>query len=456
MHIFRKTALPLVLAAVVITLSACSGVKQSLTAERPRDEAFRTTLKKDLSSINVPIETSAEEISRALNQSIRKELYKGSTKVRGLTVTADVLKNGPIVVSAADDFLYFTVPITMKLGYSMFETQAIPFKLKFKANARISPDWKLNAEIYYVGLSDLLAEEIGIGPISIKPRSIVEGVTQPVQKVLSDLISWKLNEMFPLKSQVAKVWNTAYKPVLVDRTYSAWLKLTPLEIMLFPLSAQNNKIRLSVGINSYADLVVGPEPAPQTPAPVPNLKLVNTFDRSFRIALHTDLFYKDILKIVSPLLLNKEFTSDGRTIVIKSLDLYGNGEKIVVKVETKGALDGVIYLTGRPRFDLKTNIFSVEDVDFDLQSQDLLLQSADWFLHGTIRSKIQEKLSLDLTQRVEQTREMARKAIAQVQLADHVLLKGSIKALNFSDLMVQKDSISIQVYTEGESAILFQ
>ena len=47
-------------------------------------------------------------------------------------------------------------------------------------------------------------------------------------------------------------------------------------------------------------------------------------------------------------------------------------------------------------------------------------------------------------------------AIAQVQLADHVLLKGSIKALNFSDLMVQKDSISIQVYTEGESAILFQ
>src|SRR6185369_9997108 len=205
MHIFRKTALPLVLAAVVITLSACSGVKQSLTAERPRDEAFRTTLKKDLSSINVPIETSAEEISRALNQSIRKELYKGSTKVRGLTVTADVLKNGPIVVSAADDFLYFTVPITMKLGYSMFETQAIPCKLKFKANARISPDWKLNAEIYYVGLSDLLAEEIGIGPISIKPRSIAEGITQPVQKVLSDLISWKLNEMFPLKSQVAKV-----------------------------------------------------------------------------------------------------------------------------------------------------------------------------------------------------------------------------------------------------------
>jgi hypothetical protein len=454
MHILKNTALPLVLAALGLALSGCAGTKPSLTANAPREEAFRTELKKEVSILNVPIETTSDEISKALNQSIRKDLYKGATGTRGLT--AEILRNGQIAVSASDNFLYFTVPITMKLGYSLFETQAIPFKLKFKASAKITPDWKVNAEIYYAGLSDLLVEEIGVGPLKLKPRSIAEGITQPVQKVLSDLISWRLNEMFPLKGEIVKVWNTAYKPVLVDKNYSAWLRLTPQEVMLFPLSAQNNKVKLSVGISSYADLTVGPEPAAKTPAPLPNLKLLNSFDRSFRIALHSDLFYKDILNIISPMLLNKEFTSDGRTIVIKSLELYGNGEKIVVKVETKGALEGVLYLTGRPRFDMKTNIFSVEDVDFDLQTQDLLLTSADWLLHGTIKGKIQEKLRVDLTERVEQVREMARKAIAQVQLADHVLLKGSIKTLNFSDLLVQRDRISIQVYTDGESAIILQ
>ena len=125
-------------------------------------------------------------------------------------------------------------------------------------------------------------------------------------------------------------------------------------------------------------------------------------------------------------------------------------------METKGSLDGVFYLTGKPRFDPRTNIFSVEDVDFDMQTRSLLLQSADWFLHSMIKSRIQEKLNMDLTQRLEQSREMARKAIAQVQLADHVLLKGDIKTLQFSDVLVQKDKISIQVYTEGESAIFFQ
>ncbi|ABQ24342.1 DUF4403 family protein [Geotalea uraniireducens] len=454
MYLLKKTFLPLVLASLALTLSACSGVNPSLTAERPRDEAFRMVLKKEMSSLNVPIEASSDELGKALNQTIRKELYKGSTKTRGLT--ADIVRNGPIAVSAADNYLYFTLPITMSLSYGMFETPTIPLKLKFKANARITPDWKLNTDIYYLGLSDLLAEDIGIGPLSIKPRSIVEGITQPLQKVLSDLISKKINDMFPLKTRIAKVWNAAQKPVLLDRNYNAWLNLTPREVMLYPLYAQNNRVKLSVGINSFAELVVGPEPAAKPPVPLPNLKLVNTIDRNFRIAMNADLFYKDILKIASPLLLNKEFNSDGKTIVIKDLDLYGNGDKFVVKLETKGSLDGVFYLTGKPRFDPQTNIFSVEDVDFDMQTQSLLLQSADWFLHGTIKSMIQEKLNMDLTQRLEQSREMARKAIAQVQLADHVLLKGNIKTLKFSDVLVQKDKISIQVYTEGESAVFFQ
>jgi hypothetical protein len=454
MNLQKKTLSLLVLALLMVTLSACAGVKPSLTAERPKDEAFRTALKQEMSSLNVSIEASTDDLGKTLNQTVRKELYKGSTRTRGLT--ADIVRNGPITVSAADNFLYFTLPISMSLSYGMFETPVIALKLKFKANARITPDWKVNTEIYYLGLSDLLAEETGIGPISIKPRSIVEGITQPVQKVLSDLISRKINEMFSLKAQIANVWNAAQKPVLLDRTYNAWLKLTPREIMLSPLYAQNNRVKVSVGINSFAELVVGPEPAAQPPVPLPNLKLVNSFDKSFRIALNADLFYKDILTVASPLLLNKEFNSDGRTIVIKALDLYGNGDKFVVKVETKGSLEGVFYLTGKPRFDPRTNIFSVEDVDFDMQTESLLLQSADWFLHSVIKSRIQEKLNMDLTQRLEQTREMAQKAIEQVQLADHVLLKGNIKSLKFSDALVQKDRISIQVYTEGESAIYFQ
>jgi Domain of unknown function (DUF4403) len=455
MKLLRTTLALLVPALlVVVSFTACSGVTQSLTAERPRGEMSRTSLKQELSCLNVPIEATTNDFGKVLNQSIRQKLYKGSTGTRGMT--ADIVRNGLIAVSAADNHLYITLPISMTLGYGMFETPAMCFTLRFKATARLTPDWKLQTDIQYLGLSDLMAEETNIGPISLRPRSIVEGITQPVQQQLSDLISTRVNEMFPLKARIAEVWNAAQKSVLLDRNYNAWLQLTPREVMISPLFAQANRVWVIVGINAFAELVVGPEPAARPPVPLPALKPAATFDKHFRLALNADLFYRDLIAATSSMLLDKKFDSDGKSITIKAFDIYGNGDRLVVEVETKGSLDGVIYLTCKPGFDPRTNTFFVDDLDFDLRTESLLAQSADWLLHGAFRSMIREKLNMDLTQRLEKFRELARKAIAQVQLADHILLKGDIKTLKFNDVLVQKDRISIQVYTEGESAIYFQ
>jgi hypothetical protein len=438
---------------LAISICSCAGARP-LTAERPRDEVFRTELKKEISTINIPIEASTDELSRVLNMTVRKELYKGSTKTKGLA--ADILRNGPITVSAADNYIYVTLPVAMSLSYGMFETAAIPLKLKFKIRAAITPDWRLHTEIYYLGLSDPLAEVVGIGPLSFRPRSIVEGITQPVQKVLSDLVAQKINDLLPLKAQVAEVWNRAQKPLLLDKNYNAWLKLTPRDVMLYPLYAQENRMRMSVGISTFAEVVIGPEPAAQPQFPLPILKPANTFDKSFRIALNADLPYKDLRAAAVPLLLNKSFDSDGRSIVIKDFDLYGNGDKLVVKLQIQGSLDGVFYLTARPAFNRETNMFSLEDVDFDMQTQSLLLQSADWFLHGSIRSMIHDKINMNMTEQLERYRQMAGKALARLQLVEHVFLKGDMKNLKFNDMIVQKDKISIQLYTEGEAGVFFQ
>lgn len=446
----------IVLIAVLLSAVALSSYAEetSVTAEKPVTEAFRAALNKETSTLNIPIEMTTDELAKVLNRSINKELYKGSTKSKGLS--ADIMKNGPIVISAADNFLYITVPVTMTLSYSMFETKPIPLKLKFRISANVTPDWRIRTDIFYMGVSDLLAEDIGVGPLSFKPRTIVEGITQPVQKILSDLITHKTNELLPLKTEITKVWNSSQKPILLDRNYKTWLVLTPREVMLFPLHAQSNRVKLSVGIHTIAEVVIGPEPVAMPLRPLPNLKLVSTFDKTFRIALNTDIFYKDLRIVAAPLLLNKQFDSDGKSVLIKDFDLYGNGDKLVVKLVTQGSLDGVIYLTAKPVFNTETKVFSVEDVDFDMQTQNLLLASADWLLHGVFRSIIQDKLNMNLTQQLEQSRQVAAKALTRLQLMEKLFLKCDIRNLKFKDVVVQQDKISIQVYTEGESAIFFQ
>lgn len=450
----RSFLLSAILFLLAPSVTSAYAEEQTLTAEKPALESFRTALNRETSTLNIPVEMTTAELAKIINSSIGKELYKGSTKTKG--VSTDVMRNGPIVISAVDNYLYITLPISMSFSYSMFETQPLSMKLKFRATASVTPDWRIQTDVFYLGVSDLLAEEVRVGPLSFKPRSIVDVITRPVQKLISDLVAQKINEQLPLKTQVAKVWDTAQSPILLDKTYKAWLRLTPREVMLFPLNAQNNRVKLSLGISTFAEVVVGPEPAAQAKRPLPNLKLVNTFDKTFRIALNADIFYKDLRAVAAPLLLNKQFDSDGKNVTIKDFDLSGNGDKLVVKLETLGSLDGIVYLTAKPVFNAQTNVFSVEDVDFDLQTQSMLLKSAAWFLHGTIRGIIQEKLNMNLTQQLEQSRQMAAKALNRMQLMDHVFLKSDIKNLKLKDVLVQQDKISIQVYTEGESAILFQ
>ncbi len=439
----------------MLCLSACAGGAAhtgSLVAEKPPEEPFRTALKQEPSHLNVTLEASDRELSDTLNRLTPHELYRGSTGTNGLT--AVVLRNGPLQVVAADNFIHLTVPIALTLRYGIFEAPPLTAKLSFKITASVTPDWKVHALVYYTGLSDLLAEEVRIGPFSFRPRHIVDGITQPVQRVLADLIAWRLNERFPLRPEVLKIWNAAQRPILLDRQYRAWLTLTPHEALLYPLYAQHHLIRLGVGLTTFADLVVGPEPAAHPPVPLPNLLQERGGDRTFRVALQTDLYYKDLLAVAAPLLLNKEFSSDGRHVVLKRMELYGSGNHLVIRLETTGSLDGVLYLTCRPAFNPRTNIFSVEDLEFDLQTRSMLLKTADWFLHGAIRRAIQERLNLDLSQRLEQARAMANKALTRVSLGGNLFLNGTVTSISLHDVLVQRDKLSIQLYTEGTSGIV--
>jgi len=445
----------LVVCVIGTTACAAGAVVSQIVAAQPSAEAQHRVLKKELSSVNMVLEASDQDLRDTLNRLVPRELYQGATAIRGLT--ARMLRDGSMQVQAADNFIYLTVPVAVYFGYGMFETLPFKTKLRFRVSATVRPDWQLDPVIHYTGLSDALVDEIGIGPLSIKPRSMVEELTRPVQGMLTAQVARKLQERFPLHDRAEKVWRAAQKPILLDKQYRTWLLLDPQEAFFYPLYAQRGQLRLGVGLRSYAELVVGPEPAVRSGVtPLPNLKPAFGQDRRFRVALHTDLFYRDLLEIVSPLLLDKEFTGEGRRVVVKGIELYGNGDRLVIRLVTTGSLEGVLYLTCRPVFNPQTNQFSVEDVEFDLQTTSLLLATAEWFLHGTIREAIQERLNMDLSTRVQQAREMAARALARVQLAEGLYLVGNVSEMRLHDVLVQQNKLSIQIYSEGESSVVLR
>jgi hypothetical protein len=401
------------------------------------------------SSVNLSVMASTTDLAAIVNQSLPRELYKGQG---GLGTSVTVLRTGPVVVTASDNFLYLTLPVQLTFGYAMYESYPLKAGLKFKARVNVTPDWRLKTELYYTGLSDGLAESFKVGPLSLKPKTAVEAISQPVQRLLAPIIDNKVNDSVQLKAKIAPLWLNAFNPTLVSKEFSAWLKLTPEKIVMSPLLAANNQIQLSIGLITGAEITVGPKPAAAPARALPPVQQLSSFDKNFNVLLGTDIFFADLTNALKPVLLDKTFGED-KKITVKGFELKGLDGRLVVALTATGDFDGQLLIQAKPTYNAQTNALTFENVDFDTKNAGWLISAGSWLFSSKIRNTIKSKLDSTVLEQVEQSRLKASAALSSVQLADHVKLSGAVKSLHLGEANVLDDRLSLQIVAQGEASV---
>ena len=404
------------------------------------------------SSINLSVEASAADLAAIMNQFLPKELYKGQG---GLGTSVTVLRAGPVTVAAKENFIFISLPVQLTFRYAIYESYPFRTDLKFKGRVNVTSDWRLKTDLYYTGLSDNLADTFELGPVSLKPKSMVEDIIQPVQKLLAPFIDAKVNESIRLREKIAPLWNNAFSPILINKEFSTWLKLTPERIAMTPLSAMNNQIRLSIGLITGAEITVGPKPAAAPAKALPPVQVLPNFDKSFHIRLISDIFYADLVTALTPVLIDKTF-GDDKKITIKKINLKGDDGRLAIIITAAGEFNGELTLYAKPVYHPQNNALVFEDVDFDTKHAGWLIGTGGWLFHSTIRNTIKAKLDAAIVEQLENARLKASSALSAAQIADHVKLAGTVKSLSLGEATVLSDRLSIHVIAQGESSVVLK
>jgi hypothetical protein len=395
------------------------------------------------------VETTAADLAAMINRSLPNELFKGEG---GLGTSVTVLRTGPIAVTAADNFVYLTLPVQLTFSYALYVSYPLRAGLRFKAKVDVTPDWRLKTELYYTGLSDNLADTFELGPLSLKPKSMVENIAQPVLRLLAPIIDAKVNDSVRLRAKVAPLWQNAFSPTLVSKEFSAWLKLAPEKIVMSPLITANNRILLSIGVITAAEVTVGPKPAAAPVKPLPPVQHLSAFDKSFHVLLAADIFFVDLVTALNPVLLDKTFGKD-RKITIKSFNLKGEEGRLVIFLTATGDFDGELTLLAKPVYNPGNNTLTFEDVDFDTRNAGWLTTTESWLFSSTIRSTIKEKLDAAVVEQLEKARLKASSALSSVQLGEHARLAGTVASLSLGEASVLNDRLSVNVIAQGETSV---
>ncbi|MBW4057040.1 MAG: DUF4403 family protein [Proteobacteria bacterium] len=401
------------------------------------------------STINLKIEASAADLGNLLNKSVKKDLFKGQG---GFGTSVEILRAGPIAVTAANDFVYLSIPVQLTFGYGMFTTGPLKTDLRFKAKITVMPNWRLKTELYYTGLSDGLSDSLRLGVVTVNPKSLVEDVTLPVQRLLAPIIDIKLNDTVRLRDKIAPLWHDAFTPILVDKKFSAWLELSPEKIVMSPLSATNNRLRVSIGLVTAAEIIIGPKPASLPARPLPQIQQLANFDNQFHIQLTANIFFSDLVTALNPILLNQTF-GDDKKITIRSFNLKSKEGKLVIELSSTGDFDGELTLITKPIYNPQSNSFTFDNVEFDTRHAGFLVGVGGWLFNGTIRNVIKEKLNATIVDQLASVRLKASAALARIQLAEHAELSGTVTSLSLGEAVVDADRLSLQVAAQGESGI---
>jgi hypothetical protein len=279
-----------------------------------------------------------------------------------------------------------------------------------------------------------------------------------VTPLLSYNLTFNLNNLVSsVDSRIAQIsnfrdvcsigWTKLQEPIEIDS--SIWLMVNPVVPCIAPLSGNGQYVSTSIGVMAKPIIVFGPKPVVQN-TPLPELNL-NSPQAGSHVVLEGNLPFDAASKIISQKLVGNKYISSKFGVNIEDALIYGSGETTILKLDVTGDINGSIYLTGTPYYEMANDSLYIKNLDYSIETKNILAYSADKFLHSGFRQMIADITHWELGGQIAKAKEKITSFLnpSQGNSNSTPMLFGSINNINSAAVYSNSDSFHIQVIVNG-------
>jgi hypothetical protein len=432
-----------------IWASACKTAKQPARPMERYDELFEERT----SAINIPVRISVKEIEQSINKQLQGVIYEDRDFSDGDNMMVKAQKKEDITLSMDNQSIKYRVPVSLWIKYDtgLGKVEADgEIALSFRTTFAINPDWSLSTVTDVENYQWLRQPRLKMGAVSLPVGFIANLVLNRSKKAISKSIDELVSESFRMEELIADAWRQMQYPILVSEEYNTWLTVNPQRMGMTPLSVVNDEAQSTIFVESKPIVNLGQMPARKAIlAPLPPFAYSPELDQNFSIHLDADIPFKEAERIARTELVGETFSQGKRSVKIENVELYGQGENIVVNTTLSGSYYGHIYLVGKPVFNPARNAVDLQNLKFTLETENFLYKSAAWLLKSTIRKKIQDNLNFMLDYNLVEIRNQARQQLENYRITEGIRLKGHLEGLNISNAYLTQESIIVRVAIVG-------
>ncbi|HLP95127.1 MAG TPA: DUF4403 family protein [Saprospiraceae bacterium] len=435
----------------------CKTTKTTDAPKPPEQYNVGTDIPAVPSTLTIPVHLSVDELVRSLNTRLSgKALFEDysfdDNNHDGLMMNA--WKSQDITLFFSGNTVKYRVPVKLwikkELIFGATAEAEAELALNLKTTFTINADWSLSTQTdveYHEWLRNPVLKT-GIGDISVE--TIANLALNKSKKTLSKTLDQYVSQQISLKPYVQQAWEAIQQPVLLDETYRMWSKTTPLSIGITPLTTYNNALSTKIAVECLNDVSFGEKPVFRENSSVPNLTLLQDAPDDFQMRFATDVPFAEAERLAKNMMVGQVFESGKKKVKIEDLALWGNNDRVVVNSRLSGSFNGNIYFIGRPAFNAEKNQIEVKDLDFHVDTRNMLMRSASWIFQGTIKRKMMQSMVFPLESQITELKSSVQQTLYNYEIQPGITLHGVLDSVAVQDTRVTPTGIRVDLLSVGK------
>jgi Domain of unknown function (DUF4403) len=397
--------------SVLLVLTGCAGSRVQTPPAPPSAPPAGPGQASFFFSVEIPL----AEVRRMLEQALPPRLSDERRQEIADGLRDDfyryTLDRGEIAVGLSGDWLTFEIPVRgsltvggrvrpVPLGKGLPVQETVDFKgtVRGTASPAIGPDWRPDPQpAVQVHLEQAQLRVLDV--FSVDVRSFLEGRLNPILNRELQRASGEMLNGLALREKAEAVWKSLHVTRRAMDGENLWLRFEPAWLSLVPVTGKGEALRTGLGISGRISMTLGQPAAPLAPTPLPPLRLEGERPGGFEMEVPVAAPAGELSRTVDRELRGDRYRIAGAkllTVTQASLDIEGDRLRLTLDFQERSAT-GRFVVHGRPVLDPKTNVLSLDDLQYDLASGGRFLRLMDRLRRAEMLERLRKETRVDLT-----------------------------------------------------------
>ncbi len=446
-----------------LLLTSCGVTKKIETLKPDIHPSLPVTEVNNQSSfVHLPVNIQISDIERFTN-SIYKELIYNDQNIEDDNLKWQVWKSAPITMTFQKGKLKTVLPLktklvyritTKKLGLNLFDDQ------EFNGHATVTllsdvglTNWELKTKTTLVALEWKEEPTLKVFNKNVPITNIINPALGLFNKTIEQGIDSALKESLNFKPHILETLESITKPILMSETYESWLRIVPQELYTTDAIIHKDEIQFTMGLKCFIETHIGSQPKHGFDSDKIKLKPVSHIPNQVETTVVVITPYKEASRLLTKNFKGETFGSGKKKIKVNEVEVWQNNQKMIVSLDVSGAVNGKLYLSGFPQFNEVTREVYFDQLDYVLDTKNVLTRTANFLASNYILKQLQENCRYSIDDNMKEIEQNIKKYITDFSPLKGVEIKGKLNQFTFDKIQLIEDSILCFIKINGEASI---